>query len=69
MCRILFMSFKVRSRNAREMNKAFTAEARSRLRKVFFSIALTFAVSANRAEAGEARPAWQQEWDKTVQAS
>jgi ABC-type glycerol-3-phosphate transport system substrate-binding protein len=63
------MSVNVRSRDAKELRIAFTAEAWSTLRKVCFSIALTFAVSGNRTDAGEARPAWQQDWEKTVQAA
>ena len=51
------------------MKKAFNAETRRTLRKVFFSIALTFVVDYDRADAGEARPAWQQDWEKTVQAA
>ena len=51
------------------MRKTFTAETLSTLRIVLYSISLTFAVDGNRADAGEARPAWQQDWEKTVQAA
>ena len=51
------------------MRKTFTAETLSTLTIVLYSISLTFAVDGNRADAGEARPAWQQDWEKTVQAA
>jgi iron(III) transport system substrate-binding protein len=51
------------------MRRTFTEEARSTLRQIFLLTALAFAVSGICAEAGEGRPAWQQDWEKTVQAA
>ena len=68
MCRPSSMSGKVRSSRARDRVKAFALEARSTLIVGFFIIAQA-CVGGDGVDAGEARGAWQQEWDRTVQAA
>ena len=68
MCRLSSMSRNLRSLSATGMMNTLAPKTRSMLSVVFFTIALA-CISEHRADAGEARPAWQQEWERTVQAA